>query len=76
MQTKPLPDAVASFDKLPDSALIDARTLPGITGKHLNTVTRWVKAGILPAPVKLPLSTNRCWRVGEVRRALAGAQEA
>jgi hypothetical protein len=57
MQTKPLPDAVASFDKLPDSALIDARTLAGIT-------------------VKLPLSTNRCWRVGEIRRALAGAQEA
>ena len=59
-----------TFDRLPDSALIDLNTLRTLMGgKHRNTIYTWVKRGVFPKPVPLEGMRN-CWRVGEVRKAL------
>lgn len=62
--------ALSQFQTLPDCALV---RLPVVTALHSvgpATIWRWVKAGRVPAPVKLGPNTT-AWRVGELRRSLA-----
>ena len=63
---------LAQFDTLPASAHVRLPTVAALHGVGPATVWRWVKAGRLPAPVKLGPNTT-AWNVGELRRAMAGA---
>lgn len=62
--------SLAQFDTLPASAHVRLPTVAALHGIGPATVWRWVKAGRLPAPVKLGPNTT-AWRVGELRRAMA-----
>ena len=62
--------ALAAFDVMPDSAHVRIDVVSGWRGVSRATVWRWVKAGYLPAPVKIgPNST--AWRVGDLRKVAA-----
>ncbi|MGH8787934.1 MAG: helix-turn-helix transcriptional regulator [Cupriavidus necator] len=66
------PSALSSFDNLPDSAQVDARTVAGLFGCGVATVWRRASKGQLPKPRKFGVSAR--WNVGELRKALAGAE--
>jgi predicted DNA-binding transcriptional regulator AlpA len=55
-----------------DEAIVTGRVVDAIFGGQ-STVTRWrcIKAGIIPAPIKLPGSHLNYWRAGTIRAALA-----
>jgi len=61
-----IPVALAQFDRLPDSAHVRLPVVAALKGIGPATVWRWVKAGRLPAPVKLGPNTT-AWRVGDLR---------
>jgi predicted DNA-binding transcriptional regulator AlpA len=63
-----IPAALAQFDQLPDSAHVRLPVVAALHGVGPATVWRWVKAGRLPAPVKLGPNVT-AWRVGALRRA-------
>lgn len=65
----PAPDLTA-FRTAPDDARIRLNTVTALMSVHANTIWRRVKAGQFPAPRKDGGCTY--WRVGEVRRHLAG----
>ncbi|MFJ2364553.1 helix-turn-helix transcriptional regulator [Pseudomonas sp. NPDC087697] len=65
----PIPSALANFDSLPDSAHVRLPVVIALKGVSAATIWRWVKAGILPAPVKLGPNTT-AWRVGDLRCTL------
>lgn len=67
-----IPAALAQFDSLPDSAHVRLPIVAALNGISAPTVWRWVKTGRLPQPSKLGPNTTG-WRVGDLRRALAGA---
>lgn len=58
---------VAQFDSLPDSAHVREPVVRTLHGISRSTVWRWVRAGTLPAPVKLGQRIVT-WRVGDLRR--------
>ena len=68
--TKAIPEALANFDQLPDSAYIRLPVLMRLYGVSSATCWRGVKNGTIPKPSKL---SERCtaWNVGLVRVALA-----
>ena len=68
--TQAIPDALANFDKLPDSAYIRLPVMKGLYGVSAASIWRGCKNLTIPSPVKL---TERCtaWNVGQVRAALA-----
>lgn len=68
-----LPGAVAAFDSMPDSALIDAKTVAALAGVSIGSVWRHARNGLLAAPVKLAAGSTR-WRVGAVRAYLGEQQ--
>lgn len=59
--------ALEQFDNLPDSALVDVRTVAALKGVSVPTAWRWTRDGILPQPVRPTSGTTR-WRVGDLRR--------
>ena len=65
--------SLAHFDTLPESAHVRLPVVAALHGIGPATVWRWVKAGRLPAPVKLGPNTT-AWRVGELRRVMAQAR--
>lgn len=67
-----IPSALANFDVLPDSAFVRLPVVAGLNGISPATAWRWVKSGRLPAPIKTGPNTT-VWRVGDLRRAAAGA---
>lgn len=67
--------ALTQFDNLPESAHVRLPVVAALHGIGPATVWRWVKAGRLPAPVKLGPNTT-AWRVGELRRVMAATAEA
>ena len=70
-KTKAAPDeALRDFDNLPDAAFIRLPTVAALFATSPPNVWKWVKAGRIPAPVKLAPQTT-AWRVGQVREALA-----
>ena len=64
------PNALRSFDDLPDSAQVDAKTVAGLFGCAVPTVWRRSARGELPRPRKFGVSAR--WNVGELRAVLAG----
>lgn len=68
--TQAIPEALAQFDNLPDSAYIRLPVLKRLYGVSAATIWRGVKNGSIVAPAKL---SERCtaWNVGKVRAALA-----
>jgi len=67
-----IPDALAQFDSLPDSANVAQPVVQGLYGCSGPTVWRRVKDGTIPKPRKLSPGCTR-WNVGELRRALERA---
>jgi prophage regulatory protein len=67
-----IPSALAHFDSLPDSAHVRLPIVAAWRGTSPATVWRHVKAGLLPAPVKLGPKTT-AWRVGSLRRCVSGS---
>lgn len=68
--TQAIPEALANFDKLPDSAYIRLPVMKGLYGVSAASIWRGVKNGLIIKPVKI---SERCtaWNVGQVRAALA-----
>ena len=63
-----IPPALQYFDSLPGSAFVRLPVVAALRGVSAATVWRHVKAGLLPAPVKIgPKAT--AWRVSDLRRA-------
>ena len=66
-----LPAALVHFDSLPNSAHVRLPTVVALYGSSPATIWRRVKAGLLPAPLKLGPNTT-AWRVGDLRRSIEG----
>jgi predicted DNA-binding transcriptional regulator AlpA len=67
---KAIPDALANFDQLPDSAYIRLPVMIGLFGISSASIWRGVKNQSIPTPVKLTERTT-AWNVGLVRADLA-----
>ena len=67
---KSIPDALANFDQLPDSAYIRLPVMIGLFGISSASIWRGVKNQSIPTPVKLTERTT-AWNVGLVRADLA-----
>lgn len=59
-------DVLARFPSLPDDAFVRLPVTSALFGISNATAWRWVKSGILPAPLK-PSPKITCWRVGDLR---------
>lgn len=72
MQTQgnTIPAALANFDRLPDSAMVDVKIVAAILGKSESSTWRDARTGTLPRPVKTGPACTR-WNVGAIRRHLA-----
>lgn len=73
-EPEPIPMALANFEHLPDTAFVREPVVRGLYGISHATVWRWVKAGIIPQPVKLS-SKSTGWRVSDLRAALRATAE-
>lgn len=76
MDTKPKhrhQEQLTQFDRLPDSGLVPVTVVAGLLS--LNKATCWahVKAGKMPAPVKIGGASR--WRVGDLRAMLKRASQ-
>lgn len=69
-RTQAIPEALANFDKLPDSAYIRLPVMKGLYGVSAASIWRGVKNSTIPKPVKLTERTT-AWSVKLVRAALA-----
>lgn len=69
MAVKNLTAELANFDHLPNSAYVRAATVAGMLDCSLNTVWRYAKTGVIPAPKKIGPALT-AFNVGELRRAL------
>lgn len=67
-----IPEALASFDQLPNSANVRLPIVMRLYGISSASVWRGVKAGIIPKPRKLTPRTT-AWLVRDLREALAKA---
>ena len=62
--------SVAQFDNLPDSAMVDDKTIAVVLDCHRNTIWRRAKTGEFPKPIKTgPRSTR--WKVRAIRAYIA-----
>lgn len=67
--TSPVPAALRHFDDLPDSAFVRLPVVAGLLDVSVETIWRYAKQGIIPAPEKLGPRTT-AWNVGKLREAL------
>jgi predicted DNA-binding transcriptional regulator AlpA len=68
--SKVIPEALANFDQIPNSAYIRLPILMRLYGVSAATIWRSVKNGTIPKPCKLTERTT-AWNVGLVRADLA-----
>ena len=68
--THQIPDALANFDQLPNSAYIRLPVIMALYAVSAPTIWRGVQKGSVPKPTKLTERTT-AWNVGLVRAALA-----
>lgn len=68
--SKPIPEALANFDQLPDSAYIRLTVMKGLYGVSAASIWRGVKKLTIPSPVKLTERTT-AWSVKAIRADLA-----
>jgi len=67
---------IQNFDSLPDSALIDVQAIATYLSRGVSTIWRDLKLDPdFPRPVRLSARCTR-FRVGDVRRYIAGKAEA
>lgn len=67
-QNSKVPEELAFFDQLPDSANVRLKTVKQLFG--ISAATVWRQAGkTLPAPKKISARIT-VWNVGQLRRAL------
>lgn len=66
-------DDLRNFDRLPDLALVNKRTVMALVSVSETTLYRWVREGHFPGPLQIG-GTSR-WRVGSLRECLRGLQE-
>lgn len=69
-QGNTIPSALANFDRLPDSAMVDVKTVAAVLGKSESSIWRDARTGKLARPVKTGPACTR-WNVGAIRRHLA-----
>jgi predicted DNA-binding transcriptional regulator AlpA len=65
-----LPDSLANFDSLPDSAVVRDRVVAGLFGCSKPTVWRMSKDGRIDPPIKVSLRVTG-WSVGGLRKKMA-----
>ncbi|MGE0071413.1 MAG: helix-turn-helix transcriptional regulator [Thiomonas sp.] len=70
MQPTTTPVSLSNFDSLPDSAMVDVKTVAGVLGRSPSSVWRDARLGTLPRPVKIGAACTR-WKVGAIRQHLA-----
>ena len=70
-----IPAALANFDSLPDSALVDVKVTAAVLGRSPSSVWRDARLGRLPAPIKAGPASTR-WKVGAIRAHLAALEGA
>lgn len=63
------PDTLSNFNDLPNCAFVRQPSVQMLFACSPATVWRWVRAGKIPAPVKLSERVT-AWNVGELREAL------
>ncbi len=68
-RTPAVPDALANYDSLPDSAHVRLPVVKALFGCSAATVWRMAGGGALPAPRKLSERVT-AWNVGELRQFL------
>lgn len=68
-QASDVPDALAEFNRLPNSAYVRLPMVGALYCASPSSVWRWVKSGHIPAPHKLGPNTT-AWNVGELRASL------
>lgn len=73
MQPGTIPASLANFDALPDSALVDVKTVSAVLGRSPSSVWRDARLGKLPAPLKTGPACTR-WKVGAIRAHLAALE--
>ncbi|MCX7170308.1 MAG: transcriptional regulator [Proteobacteria bacterium] len=68
-----IPFGLKNFSSLPDEAFVGSDVVRGLY-RDITPVTlwRWVKTHRVPAPCKLAGQRFNAWRVGDLRRAMAG----
>lgn len=66
-----LTSAIANFDNLPDSALLDVRTIAVLACRSRASIWRDVRDGRLAKPITIGTQARR-WRVRDVRAYLKG----
>lgn len=67
-------ELLASFDMLPDDALVRLDSVCQLFSCSRATVWRWAKNGQLPAPYRFGVRFT-AWRVGDLRRVLHSASK-
>jgi len=65
-----IPDALIQFDTRPASSFVRLPVVCSLYACSPATAWRWVKAGRIPAPVKISDRVT-AWRVGDLRESLA-----
>lgn len=63
---------LSDFDSRPDESLARVKTVSALFDCSVPTVWRWARTGRLPAPLRVGGVTG--WRVGDLRRILAGSR--
>ena len=66
-----LPDSVASFDSLPEDALVNLKTIMALSCRSKSSIYRDIAASRLSRPIHIGPKSAR-WRVGDVREYLTG----
>lgn len=61
-----IPVALAQFDQLPNSARVRVPVVAALYGVSKETIWRWARIGLLPAPSKDGPNTTT-WAVGDLR---------
>lgn len=73
MTTTAIPAALTAFDVLPDSAMVDVKTVAGVLGRSTTAIWRDSRTGRMPRPLKIGPACTR-WQVGAIRRHLASLE--
>ncbi|MFA7605307.1 MAG: transcriptional regulator [Rhodocyclaceae bacterium] len=69
MQPTITPATLKAFDTLPDSAMVDIKTVAGVLGRSPSSIWRDSRLGRMPRPLKTGPACTR-WNVGAIRRHL------
>lgn len=74
MAQRVTPEELENFKAAPDEAFVKIPVVQTLFACSAATVWRRVKAGLIPAPVKLS-ERSTAWRVGDLRAALASLSQ-